>query len=155
MKPAIRHDPNSRRYLTRRQKAAIYGALGLLWLSGAVWLVLHFYFPQRGPFGDLPNPAEHWLMVVHGAAVFAALWAGGWLWRGHVTPWQRSGTRRRSGNGLLWTGAALIVTGYLLYYAPGDSLRSWISITHWSVGLASVVAILVHMARSGRYRSPP
>lgn len=155
MKPATRHDPNARRYLTPRQKNAIYAALGLLWLSGAVWLPLHFCFLQRGPFGDLPNPAEHWLMVVHGAAAFAALWAGGWLWRGHVTPWKRSGTRRRSGDALLWIGGALIATGWLLYYAPGDSARNAISIAHWSIGLASVVAILVHRARSGRYRSPP
>ncbi len=154
MKPAFRHDPNSRRYLTQRQRTAIYGTLGVLWLSGAIWLPVHYFLRQHGPFGDMPNPAEHWLIVAHGAGAFAALWLGGWLWRGHVTPWRRSGTRRRSGDALLWVGGVLIASGYLLYYAPGDSLRNGISIMHWSVGLTSVVAILVHRARSGRYRLP-
>ncbi|MBS0558386.1 MAG: DUF4405 domain-containing protein [Proteobacteria bacterium] len=147
------HDrPSSRLYLTRRHKCAIYGTIGVLWVSGAAWLVAHYFLRQRGPFGDAPNPAEHWLMMAHGAGAFASLWLGGWLWRGHVTPWRRNGTRRSSGNVLLWIGAVLIASGWLLYYASGESLRAGVSLLHWSVGLALAAAMLAHALRSARYR---
>jgi hypothetical protein len=139
-------------YLTRRQKTAIYGVLGALWLSGALWLPVHFFLRQHGEFGDVPNPLEHWLIVAHGAGAFAALWLGGWMWRAHVTPWRRIGLRRRSGTTLLWIGGVLIVSGYLLYYAPGELPRACISPLHWVVGLVAVAALLVHALRSERYR---
>lgn len=143
----------SRAFLTRQHKLAVYGVAALLWLSGAVWLVVHYFFPQHGPFGDVPNPAERWLIAVHGAGAFAALWLGGWLWRAHVTPWRRGGTQRNSGTTLLWFGGILIVSGYLLYYASADGQRPWISLSHWVIGLAAPLALLAHALRSARYRN--
>ena len=152
MKRRLRQGPRSRAFLTRRQKFAVYGVFALLWISGAVWLPVHYFLRQQGPFGEVPNPAEHWLIVAHGAGAFAALWLGGWLWRAHVTPWRRAGTRRNSGNALLWIGGVLIVSGWLLYYAAGDSLRDAVSLVHWIVGLAAALALLVHTLRSSGYR---
>lgn len=152
MKRRLRQGAHSRAFLTRRQKYAVYGICALLWISGAIWLPVHYLLRQQGPFGDVPNPAEHWLIVAHGAGAFAALWLGGWLWRAHVTPWRRAGMRRNSGNALLWVGGGLIVSGWLLYYAAGDSLRAAVSLAHWSVGLAAAPALLAHALRSSGYR---
>jgi len=152
MKRRLRQGSHSRAFLTRRQKFAVYGVFALLWISGAVWLPVHYFLRQQGPFGDVPNPAEHWLIVAHGAGAFAALWLGGWLWRAHVTPWRRAGTHRDSGNALLWIGGVLIVSGWLLYYAAGDWLRDAVSLAHWIVGLAAALALLVHALRSSGYR---
>lgn len=153
MRGAIQHRPSSRLYLTRRQKLGIYAVAALLWISGASWVGVHYFLQQRGPFGNVPNAAEHWLVVAHGAGAFAGLWLGGWLWRAHVTPWRRHGTRRNSGNALLWIGGVLIVSGYMLYYVAGETLREWSSLTHWGVGLALPLVLLTHALRSRRYRN--
>ena len=47
-------------------RGVILGAGALLWLSGVLWLVLHFAFAQGTQFGPLPNPWEPTLMRVHG-----------------------------------------------------------------------------------------
>ena len=142
-----------RGHFSRHRKFAIYGVLGALWVSGALWLVFHYFLPQRGPFGNMPNPAERWLIALHGASAFAALWLGGWLWHAHVAPWWRNGQRRRSGMFLIALGGALIVSGYALYYANDDALRRIASTTHWLLGLLFVLPCVVHAMRSGRYRA--
>ena len=52
--------------LPRGIRATLYGVAALLWVSGAVWLVLHYVFPQSTTFGPVPNPWEAPLMRVHG-----------------------------------------------------------------------------------------
>ena len=42
---------------------------------------------------------------------------------------------------------ALIVTGYLLYYAGDGGARAWISVAHWAIGLALVGPLLFHSLR--------
>ena len=44
----------------------IYTLCTLLWLSGCVWLIVHFFFPVTTQFGPAPNPLEPWLLRVHG-----------------------------------------------------------------------------------------
>lgn len=147
--PASRPQAN----LSRRQKFAIYGVCAVLWASGALWLVCHYFLQRSGPFGPTPNPAERWLMALHGASAFAALWLGGWLWRAHITPWWHRHKRRNSGNALIGFGTVLIVSGWLLYYANDDALRRYAATTHWLLGLAFAVPLLVHGVRSARHRS--
>jgi hypothetical protein len=45
---------------------------------------------------------------------------------------------------LLLVFAALIVSGYLLYYAGDEGLRDKVSLIHWIVGLAVVLVYLLH-----------
>lgn len=154
MKRHRRDAQQPRLYLSRRSKLAIYTVLGATWGSGAFWLIFHYLFSSQGEFGPQAHPLEHPLLVLHGACAFSALWLGGWLWSVHVQPWWSSHRRRRSGTVLIVLGAILITSGYLLYYAGGDTLREWTALAHWSVGLALVVPVLVHALRSGRYRFP-
>ena len=142
----------ARRYLSRRQKFAVYGVLGTLWGSGVLWLIVHYFLFRHGPFGAEPNPSESWWLALHGACGFASLWLGGWLWSVHVAPWWRSGLRRRSGMLLIGLAGWLIVSGYLLYYAGNDTLRRWIVPAHWIVGLLLALPLLVHAWRSRHYR---
>ena len=39
----------------------------------------------------------------------------------------------------------LTVTGYGLYYVAGESVRAWISIVHWAVGLAVPLLLAAHV----------
>jgi hypothetical protein len=54
--------------------------------------------------------------------------------------------KRQRNIGILLTAlvAVLILTGYLLYYAGGDVLRSWSSILHWGLGLATPLIFIWH-----------
>ena len=141
-----------RLYLTRRGKLAIYGVFGATWGSGILWLVFHYFLARQGEFGAEPHPLEHWTLALHGAGAFATLLLGGWLWKAHVAPWWDSPNRRHSGIVLIALGAALIASGYLLYYASGDALRDFIGKLHWIIGLLLALPLLVHALRSGRYR---
>ena len=51
----------------------LLGVCALLWLSGALWLLLDWVFPQRNEFGLLPNPWEAPLLRVHGLVAVAAV----------------------------------------------------------------------------------
>lgn len=152
-----RRSPPPRLYLSRRGKFAIYGLLGVTWGSGILWLILHYLLSRQGEFGAEPHPLEHWSLALHGAGAFATALLGGWLWKAHIAPWWDSPNRRSSGIVLIALGAVLIVSGYLLYYASGDTLRDIIGKLHWIIGIVSVLPLLVHALRSGRYRGrrPP
>lgn len=138
-------------HLTRRGKFAIYAVLGATWGSGILWLVFHYFLSRQGEFGAEPHPLEHATLALHGAAAFAALLLGGWLWQAHVLPWWNSPNRRSSGIVLIAMGAFLIASGYLLYYA--SDWRDAIRALHWSIGLLLALPMLVHALRSGRYRN--
>jgi hypothetical protein len=39
------------------------------------------------------------------------------------------------------------LTGYLLYYASGDSVRQAVSLTHWIIGIGLPLSLLIHLRR--------
>jgi hypothetical protein len=153
MRHAFRHDTRPRAHLSGRQRAWIYGVLGALWGSGALWLLAHYFFPAHSEFGSTPGAAEPWLLALHGAAAFATLWLCGWMWAVHVRPWWRNGKRRSSGVLLSVTTGFLVVSGYLLYYAADETLRRWIAVLHWLAGLLLGAIVIAHALRSHRYRN--
>jgi Kef-type K+ transport system membrane component KefB len=104
-------------------------AIGI-WLSGAAWLVLHYLMRQQGEFGPQAHPLEPWALKGHGAFAFAAIWMAGMLWAAHVVNAWPQKRRRPSGIALLCLLIVLIVSGYLLYYAGDEELRSVISTVH-------------------------
>jgi hypothetical protein len=140
--------------MNRRRKTIVYTALVLTWLTGAAWLLLHYFFQRQGDFGSEPHPLEFWMLAMHGACAFAVLWLLGWIWTTHIVPWWSGGRRRRaSGVVLISFAVVLIASGYLLYYGSGDALREWTGVIHWSIGLAAAIPVFVHALRSRRYRS--
>ena len=70
--------------LTSRRKYLIYAIVVSTWLSGVIWIALHYFFAQHGEFGAEPNPFEFWFLALHGACAFAALWLAGWIWTTHI-----------------------------------------------------------------------
>ena len=133
--------------LPRGIRATLYGVAALLWVSGAVWLVLHYVFPQSTTFGPVPNPWEAPLMRVHGLIAVCAVFLLGWMMAAHVTARWASERNRRSG--LVLAGAALLLisSGYALYYttgAPHDAA----AIAHQAVGVLSPAAALAHWWRN-------
>lgn len=113
-----------------------------LWLSGAAWLLLHYYGQVDGEFGTEINPLEPWMLRLHGLALIPAALGFGGLFVVHVPKGWKDRRQRWIGLGLTALTGLLILTGYLLYYAWGDDFRSWVSLVHWAIGLG-VPAIFV------------
>ena len=121
-----------------------------VWLTGGLWLVFHYFLGKQGDFGPVENPLTPWWLRLHGAFAFASIWIVGLLWGTHITvAWPR-GKRRWSGSVLTGVFAALIVTGYLLYYVGSDAVRPVISILHWGIGLGSPAFFFLHRLRLRR-----
>jgi hypothetical protein len=129
-------------------RRAVYAVVSVTWLSGALWLLFHYFLFGSGEFGQVPNPLEHWWLRLHGLAAFAFLWLCGVLWTRHVRLVLDRPKRRPSGYLLVGLLAVLIATGYLLYYASDDAVRQIVGIAHWVCGLALIVPLTWHIVRA-------
>jgi hypothetical protein len=126
-----------------------------LWLSGGAWLLLHYFGQVRGEFGPETNPAEPWMMKIHGAFLIAALLGIGGLFLVHIVKGWDHRHQRVAGIALSAVLGVLVISGYLLYYAGDETVRPWISLLHWCIGLALPVVFLWHylnarLARRGK-----
>lgn len=139
------------------QRHVLYAVLALLSLSGVVWLVVHYGWGAGA--GELPNPLEPWLMRLHGAAAFGALFTAGILAAGHVPHgWhmtmmaarhhKRRAMQRRTGLLMCVLGAGAVASGYLLYYFAPESVRAWLGWGHAAVGLALAGLLPWHRRRA-------
>ncbi len=116
----------------------------VLWLSGAAWLLLHYYGQVEGEFGLETNPLEPWILRLHGLVLIPALLGFGGLFVVHMPKGWKDRHQHNIGIGLTALIGVLILTGYLLYYVGDDGLRSWSSIAHWGIGLATPVIFIWH-----------
>ena len=116
-------------------RASLYAVLALLVLSGALW--------EAGI-------ARAMLIKVHGAAAMASLVALGALLARHVACGWAAGKNRTTGVVMLAALLWLVVSGYLLYYAGDEGLRSYVSQTHFWVGLALAAMFAVHQGPQAR-----
>jgi len=147
--------PPPRQFLLTRLRQGLVYAAGLgLWLSGAAWLLLHYFAVRQTEFGPAPHPFEHWSLAAHALFAFAAIWVFGMLWSAHVTGAWRTGRRRASGIATFAVMAVLIASGFLLYYVADDEARAAISLAHWIIGLALPIAFLWHRFFSYGTRFP-
>jgi hypothetical protein len=123
---------------------------GALWLSGGAWLMLRYFGRTPGEFGPQMNPLEPWMMKAHGLALIPALLALGGLFVSHIPKGWKQPHQRIAGVLLATLLGALIASGYLLYYASGESLREWSSIAHWAMGLLLPMVFVWHYVRGLR-----
>ncbi|MFT3812552.1 MAG: DUF4405 domain-containing protein [Acidovorax sp.] len=139
--------------LRRWQYRLLYATLALLAASGVAWLAVHYLW---GAGADrLPHPLEPWLMRLHGAAGFAALFMAGVLACVHVPQGWRMVTRiphlrerwagqRRTGLALCALGGACVASSYLLYYFAPENLRPVLGWAHAAAGLALAALLPLH-----------
>ena len=138
--------------LPRWQEWTLYLAIAGLLLSGALWLLFHYFVSGEGEFGRMTHPLEPWWLKIHGAFGMFALIALGTLVPNHIAKaWQRR-RNRLTGSVNTVTFMVLVVTGYLLYYLGDDTWRDWASVAHWAVGFGLPVATLVHVVAGSRQR---
>ena len=124
-------------------RRVIYALCTLLWLSGCVWLVVHFFFPLTTDFGPAPNPAEPWLMRIHGWVAMGGVFLFGWITSQHISDRWRKPQSRVSGLSLAAFVSILIISGYALYYTT-DHLHDGAVVVHEVLGVLAIVFALAH-----------
>lgn len=140
--------PHHAHRLVRWQRLALYLTGGLLLLTGAAWLAIHYSIGAGA--GELPHPIEAWLLRLHGLLAFAGLFVLGVLAAGHIPQGWRLSHRRRwegqrsSGVLLCAIGALLALSGYVLFYFAPESVRPALGWAHAFVGLTMAVLIASH-----------
>ncbi|MEO5774543.1 MAG: hypothetical protein ABIQ32_10560 [Sphingomicrobium sp.] len=128
----------------------MYLTFGVLLTTGIGWLLLDWLVRVPGDFGPEHHPAEHWLLLFHGVVAYAFLIVAGTIIPAHLLPGWKIGRNLKSGVSL--AAAFLLLTGTALglYYLTGDASRSWVSIVHWSIGIAALPVLLVHALKGRR-----
>jgi hypothetical protein len=116
----------------------------VLWLTGGAWLLLHYFGQTQNDFGPQTNPLEPWMLRLHGLVLIPALMGLGGLMVAHIPKGWAYPHQRLPGSILAAILLVLTATGYLLYYASGETLRAASSITHWALGLAVPVIFIWH-----------
>ena len=126
-------------------RRVVYGTVGALWLTGAVWLYLRYIVGIEG------GAASSALMKGHGAAAMAFLVLLGTLLWGHVPAGWSQARRRVSGVLVATVCGLLVVSGWSLYYSA-DPVRGAASVVHSVLGLAIPAALIVHARMYRRVR---
>jgi len=133
-------------------QAYLYGMGAVLVLSGALWLLFHYYVRIPGEFGPTLHPLEPWLLSIHGISAAGLLIGFGSVMPGHVRRAWRAARNRITGSIFFGVMLALTVTGYLLYYVGNETARSFLSIFHWAVGFGLPVLAGWHIWRGRVWR---
>jgi uncharacterized membrane protein len=136
---AVRH-----RRMSRRQRFWIYSIVGVLWLSGTLWLLLDQFCAKRGEFGVTPHPLEAPLLLLHGVLAIVSMYLFGWLVARHVSRWWPARQRRLSGGVLTGFLTLLSVSGFALFFLVDDASLHIAALTHDVLGLTAAIFGIQH-----------
>jgi hypothetical protein len=129
----------------------LYRATGLLlltlWLSGLIWLALHYLVAKPDDFGVAHHPLEGSLLLVHGIAALATLFVLGWFASRHAGAVSGRGSSRVSG--WLFTGllVLLAVAGCAQFFLISERWQAAAKLTHEICGVALLLPALMHLVR--------
>lgn len=125
-------------------RTALVWAIVGLWVSGAAWLVARYFFVADTEFGRVMPSWAPRVLAIHGAIAMLSLVAiGAWLPM-HVAPRLRRRDGLATGVTQLSLLAALVATGFGLYYVADEATRPVWSAVHWLAGLLLPALILIH-----------
>ena len=137
------------------QQRGVYASLGLLTLSGIVWLALHWLYllnGQRPDFQPGMLPYKLWAMRVHAAAALISLVMVGSVMTQHIRLAWRLNKNRISGSLMVSALGLLAWTGYALGYVPEGLFRQWSTWLHWGAGVALPLVLAAHVLLGQRQR---
>ncbi len=129
--------------LSRRHRGWFYASFSALFLSGLVWVILHYC---------APSALEPLALKIHGAAAMIVLILLGTLIPRHIKKGWQANLNRGSGSFMIATNVFLICSGYALYYAGGEWLRRAASISHILIGILFPVFLVWHIVTGRRER---
>jgi multisubunit Na+/H+ antiporter MnhC subunit len=117
-------------------RAALYATGAVVLGSGVAWLV------ARDPTRPGLATAS---MEIHGGAAMVLLVLVGAVSALHAATAWREGKNRWSGTAVAAVVTVLILTGFLLYYLGDEDMRGFVSIVHWTVGVAAAALLSLHV----------
>jgi len=124
----------------------VYAMAAGVWVSGAVWLIFHYFVETTDGFGfSAPHPLEKWWLILHSLFAVGAIWVFGVLWPNHIKKGWTLAARRATGGSMFIMIVWLMGSGVALYYIGSDSWRSWTSLSHWIIGLSALGVFIVHL----------
>jgi hypothetical protein len=132
-------------------RSIVIVTFGALWLSGCLWLVLHYFFSQVGEWGPTQNPWAPFVLKVHGWIAVASVFLLGWVTARHVSDRLPQAVKRVSGVSMASVALILALTGYALYYTA-DRLHDVAALAHETLGAVAVLLALVHWNRKRSVR---
>lgn len=136
--------------MTSWLRISLYSTLGLLFLSGSLWLVLHWFFQVQTEFGSSPHPLQPGILIAHGLLGILAVFVIGWASGAHVASQWKRGVNRTSGIAWIVVLGILTVTGFGTYYLTSEPIMHADALVHEVVGLAAVLPALLHWLPNGR-----
>jgi branched-subunit amino acid ABC-type transport system permease component len=139
--------------LSRGHLRWVYASCGLLFASGALWLLFHYFIHAHGEFGDSPHALELWWLRLHGAAAMLVMIVLGSLVPIHVRRGWHQRKNLLAGTILATLALLLIASGYALYYFGSEETRPWISALHWVLGLGAPLLLVWHIVSGRRTRT--
>jgi MFS family permease len=128
----------------------IYASLALVYLTGVAWMALRYGVTGERVLEDGWRIAQSWLLRAHGAAAMLMLVAAGSVLAAHVPSGWKLRRSLASGIGMLAALGVLTLTGWLLYYASGETLRAGSSLSHMALGAAAPLALVWHLVQRRR-----
>jgi hypothetical protein len=131
--------------LGTNQRRWAYTSFAVLWLSGVLWLVFHYFFQVQGDFGPRPHPLESWWLKLHGLAMMLTLLTLGTLIIHHLQRAWQIRKNRLAGAALAIVFGWLGITGYALFYFSSDANQSWLPLVHWLPGLLLPLVLVLHI----------
>lgn len=133
------------------QRHAVFASAGVLALTGLWWLGVHFLVAQSDD-GLAQSAYKLWAIRVHAAAALCTLVMVGSLIPLHMRAAWHTRKNRVSGAAVAGVMVLLALTGYALGYASDGLARQWSAWSHWAVGAASPMMLLVHVLLGQRTR---
>jgi hypothetical protein len=133
----------------------VYAVLAWLTVTGAIWLIGHYFMRVPGEFGESVHPLEPWAMKLHGAGAMLALFFVGSLLNSHIRRAIKARRNLVSGWSMVAILLLLTVSGYGLYYLADEETRPIWSIFHWVVGLVLPLTVITHIALGRKFLRAP
>ena len=136
--------------LPRWHRRIIYGLTAVLVLSGLAWLVVVYLLAPPGE----PTPAPHRLagplLIAHGIAAYAALFAYALVGHAHMRTGWRVPALRSAAFWLCAIVASLASTGLGLYYVATEGVVSFVRWAHVAAGVLLPWLLGLHIVRGRR-----
>ena len=133
------------------QSLGLYRITGLLvaalWLSGMLWLVLHYLLARPNEFGVARHPMEAPVLLAHGIAALVALFVLGWFAARHAGA--MSGRRHSRVSGWLLSGFLVLLAGAgcAQFFLVNETWQANLSLVHEICGALLLVPVLAHLFR--------
>ena len=136
------------RRMSRSLRAATHLVFGLLAVSGAGWLLLHFVLAAPNEFGTRHHPLEALVVTVHGVIALGAIFLCGWLGARHAQDSWKRGARRRGGMALVAALAVVAASGLAQFFVSNEDVQVFSVTAHEIAGALLLPVLLWHRRRT-------